>query len=47
MKNFVESADENDECLRERLFETESLTEKEMREGSRKGLIDRGMFHVF
>ena len=46
-KNLVESAAENDESLMEKFFESESLTEDEMREGIRKGLIDRGMFPVF
>ena len=31
----------------EKFFESESLTEDEMREGIRKGLIARGMFPVF
>ena len=38
---------ENDETLMEKFFESESLTEDEMREGIRKGLAARGMFPVF
>lgn len=46
-KALVEAAAENDENLMEKFFEQESLTEDEMREGIRKGLIARGMFPVF
>ena len=46
-KNLVEAAAENDESLMEKFFESDSLTEDEMREGIRKGLISRGMFPVF
>ncbi|NDV66948.1 translation factor GTPase family protein [Bacteroides sp. 224] len=46
-KALVEAAAENDENLMEKFFEQESLTEDEMREGIRKGLISRGMFPVF
>ena len=46
-KALVEAAAENDETLMEKFFESESLTEDEMREGIRKGLIARGMFPVF
>ena len=46
-KALVEAAAENDEGLMEKFFEQESLTEDEMREGIRKGLISRGMFPVF
>ncbi|MCD7898951.1 MAG: elongation factor G [Bacteroides sp.] len=46
-KALVEAAAENDEELMEKFFEQESLTEDEMREGIRKGLIARGMFPVF
>ena len=42
-KALVEAAAENDE----KFFEQDSLTEDEMREGIRKGLIARGMFPVF
>ena len=43
-KALVEAAAEHDETLMERFFESESLTEDEMREGIRKGLAARGMF---
>ena len=46
-KALVEAAAENDETLMEKFFETESLTEDEMREGIRKGLAARSMFPVF
>lgn len=46
-KTLVEAAAEHDETLMERFFESESLTEDEMREGIRKGLAARGMFPVF
>ena len=46
-KALVEAAAENDEELMEKFFEQDSLTEDEMREGIRKGLISRGMFPVF
>ena len=46
-KALVEAAAENDEGLMEKFFEQESLSEDEMREGIRKGLISRGMFPVF
>ena len=46
-KAVVEAAAENDENLMEKFFEQDSLTEDEMREGIRKGLIARGMFPVF
>ena len=44
---LVEAAAENDESLMEKFFEDGSLTEEEMREGIRQGLITRGMFPVF
>ncbi len=44
---LVEAAAENDEALMEKFFEEEALTEDEMREGIRKGLITRSMFPVF
>lgn len=44
---LVEAAAENDESLMELFFEKGSLTEEEMREGIRQGLISRGMFPVF
>ena len=46
-KRLVEAAAEHDETLMEKFFESESLTEDEMREGIRKGLAARGMFPVF
>ncbi|MBQ9650810.1 MAG: elongation factor G, partial [Prevotella sp.] len=44
---LVEAAAENDEALMEKFFEEESLTEDEMREGIRKGLVTRSIFPVF
>ncbi len=44
---LVEAAAENDEALMEKFFEEETLSEDEMREGIRKGLITRGIFPVF
>lgn len=46
-KVLVEAAAENDETLMEKFFETEALTEDELREGIRKGLITRSIFPVF
>ena len=46
-KALVEAAAENDEGLMEKFFEQDSLSEYEMREGIRKGLVARGMFPVF
>ena len=46
-KALVEAAAENDETLMEKFFEEESLTEDEMREGIRKGLVTRSIFPVF
>lgn len=46
-KVLVEAAAENDEQLMEKFFEQDTLSEDEMREGIRKGLIARGMFPVF
>ena len=46
-KALVEAAAENDESLMEKFFETEQLTEDEMREGIRKGLVTRSIFPVF
>ncbi|MDR1611054.1 MAG: elongation factor G [Candidatus Symbiothrix sp.] len=43
---LVEAAAENDEALMEKFFDQGSLSEEEMREGIRKGLISRGMFPV-
>ncbi|MBQ2200398.1 MAG: elongation factor G [Bacteroidaceae bacterium] len=44
---LVEAAAENDETLMEKFFESENLTEDEMREGIRKGLVTRSIFPVF
>lgn len=44
---LVEAAAENDETLMDKYFEKGSLTEDEMREGIRKGLIDRSIFPLF
>ena len=46
-KALVEAAAENDESLMEKFFDTEELTEDEMREGIRKGLAARSMYPVF
>ena len=46
-KALVEAAAENDENLMEKFFETEHLTEDEMREGIRKGMVTRSIFPVF
>ena len=46
-KALGEAAAENDETLMEKFFEEETLTEDEMREGIRKGLITRSIFPVF
>ena len=41
---LIEAAAEHDETLMEKFFETEELTEDEIREGIRKGMITRGIF---
>lgn len=46
-KLLVEAAAENDEQLMEKFFETEYLTEDEMREGIRKGMVTRSIFPIF
>ena len=46
-KALVEAAAENDESLMEKFFETEELSEDEMREGIRKGLAARSIYPVF
>ena len=46
-KALVEAAAENDETLMEKFFEEEKLTEDEMREGIRKGLVTRSIVPVF
>ena len=44
---LVEAAAENDEALMEKFFEEEHLTEDELREGIRKGLISNSIYPVF
>ena len=44
---LVEAAAGNDDTLMEKFFEDEDLSEDEMREGIRKGLITRSIFPVF
>ena len=44
---LVEAAAENDETLMDKYFEEGHLTEDEMREGIRKGLVDRSIYPVF
>jgi len=44
---LVEAAAANDDTLMEKFFEQETLTEDEMREGIRKGLVTRSIFPVF
>ena len=44
---LVEAAAANDDTLMEKFFESESLTEDEMREGIRKGLVTRSIVPVF
>ena len=44
---LVEMAAENDESLMDKFFEEGVLSEEEMREGVRKGLIDRSLYPVF
>lgn len=46
-QQLVEAAAENDETLMEKFFEQGHLTEDEMREGIRKGLMDRSIYPVF
>lgn len=46
-KVLVEAAAENDETLMEKFFDQGCLTEDEMREGIRKGLVDRSIYPVF
>ena len=46
-KNLVEAAAEHDESLMEKFFDQGSLTQDEMREGIRKGLITRSIFPLF
>ena len=44
---LVEAAAAGDDALMEKFFETEDLTEDEMREGIRKGLVTRSIYPVF
>ncbi len=44
---LIEAAAENDEGLMDKFFEAGHLSEDEMREGIRKGLISRGMYPIF
>lgn len=44
---LVEMAAENDESLMELFFEKGSLTEEEMRQGIKLGMMDRSLFPVF
>ena len=46
-KALVEAAAENDEGLMEKFFEEETLSEDELRDGIRKGLVTRSIFPVF
>lgn len=46
-QELVEAAAENDDTLMEKFFDQGVLTEDEMREGIRKGLIDRNIFPLF
>ncbi|WP_346692146.1 elongation factor G [Coprobacter fastidiosus] len=46
-QKLIEAAAENDEGLMEKFFDQGILSEDEMREGIRKGLITRSMFPVF
>ena len=46
-QKLIEAAAENDEGLMEKFFDQGILSEDEMREGIRKGLIPRSMFPVF
>jgi elongation factor G len=46
-KELIEAAAENDEKLMDLYFEKGSLTEDEMREGIRLGLIQNGIYPVF
>ena len=45
-KTLIEAAAENDENLMEKFFDQGVLTEDEMREGIRKGLVDRSIYPV-
>jgi elongation factor G len=45
--SLIEAAAENDEGLMEKFFDQGTLSEDEMREGIRTGLVNRGLFPVF
>ncbi|MBQ0062914.1 MAG: elongation factor G [Prevotella sp.] len=44
---LIEAAAENDEALMDKFFETETLSDEEIREGIRKGLVMRGIYPLF
>ncbi len=44
---LIDAAAENDEALMEKYFECDTLTEDELREGIRKGMVTRNIFPVF
>ena len=44
---LIEAAAANDDALMEKIFEEEDLSEDEIREGIRKGLVTRSIFPVF
>ncbi len=44
---LIEAAAGNDDALMEKYFEEENLTEDEIREGIRKGLVTRSIFPIF
>jgi elongation factor G len=46
-QTLVEAAAENDETLMEKFFDQGTLTEDDIRDGVRHGLIQRGLFPVF
>ncbi len=46
-KALVEAAAENDDTLMEKFFESETLSEDEMRMGIRKGLVTNSIYPVF
>ena len=46
-QTLVEAAAENDETLMEKFFDQGHLSEDEMREGIRRGLVDRSIYPVF
>ncbi|MBM6993844.1 MAG: elongation factor G [Prevotella sp.] len=46
-KTLVEAAAENDDALMEKFFESDTLSEDEMREGIRKGLVACGIYPIF